>query len=51
MLIDSHCHVLSSEYENVDEVIVNSLNHGVDKLIINGYDLKSSKEAVALANK
>lgn len=51
MLIDSHCHVLSSEYENVDEVIANSLNNGVDKLIINGYDLKSSKEAVALASK
>ena len=51
MLIDSHCHVLSSEYENVDEIIVNSLNNGVDKLIINGYDLKSSKEAASLANK
>lgn len=51
MLIDSHCHILSSEYENVDEVISNSLNSGIDKLIINGYDLESSKEAVKLANK
>lgn len=51
MLIDSHCHVLSSEYEQVDEVIINSFNNGVDKLIINGYDLKTSSEAVYLANK
>lgn len=51
MLIDSHCHVLSNEYDNVDEIIVNSFKNGIDKLIINGYDLKTSKEAVSLANK
>ena len=51
MLIDSHCHVLSSEYDNVDEIIKDSINSGVEKIIINGYDLKTSKEAVELANK
>lgn len=51
MLIDSHCHVLSSEYENVDEIIKKSFKNGVDKLIINGYNLETSKEAVYLANK
>lgn len=51
MLIDSHCHVLSSEYEKVDEIIKDSINSGVEKIIVNGYDLKTSKEAVELANK
>lgn len=51
MLIDSHCHVLSSEYDNVDEIIKDNINSGVEKIIINGYDLKTSKEAVELANK
>lgn len=51
MLIDSHCHVLSSEYDNVDEIIKDSINSRVEKIIVNGYDLKTSKEAVELANK
>ncbi len=51
MLIDSHCHVLKSEYSNPDSIIKKSLSSGIDKLIINGYDLKSSMEAVYLAQK
>lgn len=51
MLIDSHCHLLSSEYSDVDEEIRNALSSGVDKIIINGYDLKSSIEAVKLSKK
>ncbi len=50
MLIDSHCHVLSSEYEDPKKIIEDSFNSGVDKIIINGYDLESSKEAVFLAS-
>lgn len=51
MLIDSHCHVLKSEYSNPDSVITESFNNGVEKLIINGYDLQSSIESVLLAQK
>ena len=51
MIIDSHCHLLSMEYENVDEQIKMAIENGVTKMIINGYDLKSSMEAVRLANK
>ncbi len=50
MLIDSHCHLLSSEYDNLSVVIEKSLKY-VDKLIINGYDYKTSKEAIEIANK
>lgn len=50
MLIDSHCHILSSEYEKPEDVIKDSKTSGVDKMIINGYDLESSTEAVLLSN-
>lgn len=51
MLIDSHCHLLSSEYDDVDKEIKDAILSGVDKVIINGYDIKSSLEAVKLAKK
>ncbi len=51
MLIDAHCHVLSTEYDDVLKVLDEAINNGVDKIIINGYDVKSSREAVFLADK
>lgn len=51
MLIDAHCHVLSTEYDDVLKVLDEAINNGVDKIIINGYDVKSSREAVSLADK
>lgn len=51
MLIDSHCHLLSSEYDDVDKEIKDAILSGVDKVIINGYDIKSSLEAVKLSKK
>ncbi len=49
MLIDSHCHLLSSEYDDVKKTINDAFKSGVDKIIVNGYDLKSSIEAVELS--
>ena len=51
MLIDSHCHLLSSEYENVDVEIKKAILGGVKKIIINGIDVKTSKEAIELSKK
>lgn len=51
MLIDSHCHLLSTEYDDVDKAIKDALSSGISKLIINGYDVLSSKEAVSLSDK
>lgn len=51
MLIDSHCHVLNSEYDNINEIIENAREKGVQKIIINGYDIKTSVNAVEIANK
>ena len=49
MLIDSHCHLLASEYQDVHSEIKDAINKGIEKLIINGYDVASSKEAVELS--
>lgn len=51
MLIDSHCHLLSSEYNNVNEEIKRAISGGVERIIINGIDVKSSIEAVELSKK
>ena len=49
MVIDSHCHIFKSEYENPEEIIRQSLKNGINKIIINGYNAISSKEAVYYA--
>ncbi len=51
MLIDTHCHLLSSEYDDVLKEIKQALTGGVDKIIINGFDVSSSKEAVELSKR
>lgn len=50
MLIDSHCHVLKSEYDDFDNVIKNILDSNIT-IIVNGYDVLSSLEAVELSKK
>lgn len=51
MIIDSHCHLLSTEYDDVDKEIKEAVSSGVSKIIINGYDVSSSIEAVELSKK
>lgn len=51
MIIDSHCHLLSNLYEDVDKEIKKALDNGISKIIINGYDIKTSVEAVSLSLK
>ncbi len=51
MLIDTHCHLLSSCYNDVEEEIKKVQKSNVDKIIINGFDVKSSMETVLLAQK
>ena len=50
MIIDSHCHLLSNLYEDVDKEIKKALDNGISKIIINGYDIKTSVEAVNLSS-
>lgn len=51
MYFDTHVHLNSEQYENnMEEVIENALNNNVKKMLVVGYDLKTSKKAVDLAN-
>lgn len=51
-IFDSHCHLNDEKlYTKVDEVIQNSFAMGVDKMVVVGYDLKSSLLAVELAER
>ena len=48
MLIDTHCHL--DEIDNIDEII-NEINEEKIIIIVSGYDIKSSNQAISLANK
>lgn len=49
MYFDTHVHLNSEQYENVDEVIENALKNNVVKMVVVGYDLETSKKALDLA--
>ena len=52
MYLDSHCHLNEERYENcIEEEYKNAINAGVFPLVVIGWDLKSSKKAVAIAEK
>lgn len=51
MYIDSHCHLLESEYEDVDYEIKHAISNNVKKMIVNGYDIKTSVNAIKLSKK
>lgn len=51
-MIDTHCHINDELYiKNPEEYINEATKGGVNKFLVVGYDLKSSKEAVKLAEK
>lgn len=47
MLIDTHCHLSSDDYNNLDEII----NEFDGIMIASGCDLKTNKEVIELVNK
>lgn len=51
MFIDTHCHLLKDDYENVEQVIENAKEKNVKYLIISGCDKKSIQESIEIANK
>ena len=50
MIIDTHCHIYSSEMENAEEIIREAANNDI-VLILNGTDPKSNEEVLELAEK
>lgn len=47
MLIDTHAHILSEYYSDINEVINNALENGINLIINNGSDLNSNREVIA----
>ena len=50
-MIDTHCHIFSEYYENIDELISEHKSSGVNRIIINGCDMKSNLEVLKLIEK
>ncbi len=52
MLFDTHAHLNSSRYKKKDleMLVTRALENGVCKIVVNGYDIKSSVKAVEIAS-
>ena len=51
MFCDTHCHILSEYYDDIDEILKNAKEAGVSRVINAAYNLESSKEVMALIKK
>ncbi|MGN1312451.1 MAG: TatD family hydrolase [Bacilli bacterium] len=51
MFVDTHCHVLSEYYDNIDEVVNQCKKNNVNRIIVNGCDINSNKEVLELVSK
>lgn len=51
MLVDTHCHVNSEYYEDIEKVIDDAKTNGVEMVIVNGVDGNSNKEVLNLVSK
>lgn len=50
MYFDTHVHLNSEKYEDVDKIIANALENGVSRMVVVGYDLETSRKAVEIAS-
>lgn len=51
MFVDSHCHLSKEDYEDIDKVVNNAKNAGVNYLIASGYDIKHNEETIDITSK
>lgn len=50
-MIDTHCHLFSEYYNNIDEVIDECKKNGIKRVIVSGCDMKSNMEVLELVSK
>jgi TatD DNase family protein len=51
-ICDSHCHLQDRRFKrDVEKVVCNARESGVEKILVPGWDLRSSKEAVVISEK
>ena len=51
MYIDTHCHVFSEYYDDIEEIVRKCKENNVTKIIVSGCDMKSNMEVLELVNK
>ena len=51
MYIDTHCHLSSEDYDDIDLVIKENIDNNVSKIIVSGCDMGSIKEVLILSKK
>lgn len=51
MFTDTHCHVVKEFYDDIDKIIENAKNKGINRLIVAADNLESSKEVIELVGK
>ena len=51
MLVDTHCHIFSEYYDDIDEVVMRARDAGVTMLIVNGIDRRTNEEVLELVKK
>ena len=51
MYIDTHSHLFSEYYDNIDEIINKCKDKNIKRIIVSGVDMKSNKEVLELVNK
>ena len=51
MYIDTHCHLTSEDYDDIDLVIKENIDNNVSKIIVSGCDMESIKEGLILSKK
>jgi len=51
MYIDTHCHLSLEDYDDIDLVIKENRENGIDKIIISGYSRDTIKESLEIIDK
>ena len=49
--VDAHAHITDERFENVDEIVENAKEKGVDKIVCSAFNMSSSVAALNLAQK
>ena len=50
-MIDTHCHIFNEYYDDIDRVIFELKENGIEKIIVNGTDMKSNMEVLEIVKK
>ena len=51
MYIDTHCHISMNDYDDIPSLIDKIKNSGINRIIVNGCDMKSNLEVLELVKK